>query len=208
MFYGMHHEKLDEAHMMNLRAVALDPANLGFRMNTAAVLQEADRYKDAITVLKSSAGLAKTPEEATTLDSRIKQLEEYQAQHPPAEAGNKSARPEYTGEGTTTSKTISLPAPKHPTETPHGPKQTAQGVIKGVQCTDPSTIELKVEEGGKAVSLYSNNYYEIPFSASNFTPQGEIHPCTDLEGTKASIQYFATSDKTVDGQILSIELSK
>jgi Tfp pilus assembly protein PilF len=207
MFYGMHHEKLDEAHMMNLRAVALDPANLGFRMNTAAVLQEADRYKDAITVLKSSAGLAKTPEEATTLDSRIKQLEEYQMQHPPAETDNKSARPEYTGEGTT-SKTISLPALKHPTETPHGPKQTAQGVIKGVQCTEPSTIELRVEEGGKAALLYSNNYYEIPFRASNFTPQGDIHPCTDLEGTKASIQYFATSDKTVDGQILSIELSK
>ena len=86
MFYGMHHEKLDEAHMMNLRAAALDPANLGFRMNTAVILQEEDRYKDAIPVLKSSAGLAKTPEEATNLDTRIKQLEEYQAQHAPAEA--------------------------------------------------------------------------------------------------------------------------
>ena len=29
-----------------------------------------------------------------------------------------------------------------------------------------------------------------------------MHPCTDLEGMKAGIQYFATSDKTVDGQIL------
>ncbi len=210
MFYGMHHEKLDEAHMMNLRAAALDPANLGFRLNTAAVLEEQDRYKDAITVLKSSAGLAKTPEEATTLDTRIKQLEEYQMRHPPSEADNKSARPEYTGDSpaTTRTKTISLPAPKHPTEAQHGPKQIAQGVIKGVQCTDPSTIELRVEEGGKAASLYSNNYYDIPFSASNFTPQGDIHPCTDLQGMKASIQYFATSDKTVDGQILSIELTK
>ena len=91
MFYGMHHEKLDEAHMMNLRAASLDPANLGFRMNTATILQEEDRYKDAISVLKSSAGLAKTPEEATTLDTRIKQLEEYQAQHAPAETANKAA---------------------------------------------------------------------------------------------------------------------
>jgi hypothetical protein len=77
-----------------------------------------------------------------------------------------------------------------------------------VQCTNPSTIELKVAEGGKAVSLYSNNYYDIAFSASNFTPEGEIHPCADLAGMKASIQYFATSDKTVDGQILSIELTR
>jgi Tfp pilus assembly protein PilF len=208
MFYGMHHEKLDEAHMMNLRAAALDPANLGFRLNTATVLQEQDRYKDAISVLKSSTGLAKTPEEAATLETRIKQLQEYQARHAQTEALTKPARPEYTGESTTTRKTISLPAPKHPTETPHGPKVTAQGVIQGVQCTDPSTIELKVEEGGKAVSLYSNNYYDIPFRASNYTPGGEIHPCADLAGMKASIQYFATSDKTVDGQILSIELTK
>ncbi len=210
MFYGMHHEKLDEAHMMNVRAVALDPANLGFRINAAVVLQEEDRYKDAISVLKSSAGLAKTPDEATNLDTRIKQLEEQQAQHAPAEASSKSARPEYTGDstGTTTKKTVSLPAPKHPTETPLGPKQTVQGVIKAVQCTDPSEIELKVDEGGKAVSLYSNNYYDIPFRATNYTPEGEIHPCTDLEGMKASIQYAVTSDKTVDGQILSIELTR
>jgi len=209
MFYGMHHENLDEAHLMSLRAAALDPGNLGFRLNTAMVLQEQGRYRDAISVLKSSAGLAKTPEEAATVETRIKQIEEYQARHAQTEALTKQPRPEYTGESTTTTtKTISLPAPKHPTEAPHGPKVTAQGVVQGVQCTDPSTIELKVQEGGKAVSLYSNNYYEIPFSASNFTPQGEIHPCDDLNGMKASIQYFATADKTVDGQILSIELSK
>jgi Tfp pilus assembly protein PilF len=210
MFYGMHHEKLDEAHMMNLRAAALDPANLGFRLNTAMVLQQEDRYKDAISVLKSSTGLAKTPEEAATLDIRIKQLEEYQQRHAETGALTKQARPEYTGStaSATGVKAISLPAPKHPTETQHGSKQTAQGVIHEVQCTDPSSIELKVEASGKAASLYSNNYYEIPFSASNFTPAGEIHPCTDLEGMKASIQSFATSDKTVDGQILSIGLSK
>ncbi len=210
VFYAMHHEKLDEAHMMNLRAAALDPGNLGFRLNTAMVLQEQDRYKDALSVLRSSVGLAKTPEEATTLDRRIKQLEAHQAQHSSVETNSKAARPEYTGDsaGTTKTKAISLPAPKHPTETPHGAKVTAQGIIQNVRCTDPSTIELKVQEGGKAVSLYNNNYYDIPFSATNYTPQSEIHPCIDLEGMKASIQYFATADKTVDGQILSIELSK
>jgi len=209
MFYGMHHEKLDEAHLMNLRAVALDPANLAFRLNAAIVLQEQDRYKDAVAVLKASSGLARTPEQAANLDSRIKQLEQYEAQHRQADT-NRSVRPDYTAGAaeTTTTKAINLPVPKHPTETPHGPKVTAQGVIQGVQCTDPATIELKVTTGGRAVSLYSNNYYDIPFSAVNFTPQGDIHPCGDLDGMKASIQYFATSDRTVDGQILSIELSK
>jgi tetratricopeptide (TPR) repeat protein len=210
MFYGMHHEKLDEAHMMSLRAVALDPGNLGFRLNTAMVLQEQDRYKDAIAVLKSSAGLAKTPEEAATLDTRIKQIEEYQARHAQTEALTKQARPEYTGDisSTTKTKTVSLPAPKHPTEEPHGPKQTAKGTIQGVQCTDPSTIELKVQGGAKELSLYSNNYYQIAFSAANYKPEGEIHPCTDLEGMKASIQYASTSDKTIDGQIHAMERTK
>jgi hypothetical protein len=100
------------------------------------------------------------------------------------------------------------PAPKHPTEEPRGPKYLAKGVIKGVQCTDPSMIELKVEGAGKEISLYSNNYFQIAYSASNFTPEGDIHPCTDLEGMKASVQYAVTSDKTVDGQILSVELTK
>ena len=205
-FYAKRHEKLDEAHMMNLRAVAIDPANLGFRLNAASVLQDEDRYKDAIAVLKGAAGLAKTPDEAANLDNRIKQLEAYQSQQASSETGSKPARPEYAADHNAT-KTITLPAPKHPTEAEHGPKQTAQGIINAVQCNDQE-IELKVEQGGKAVSLYNNNYYEVPFSASNFTPEGEIHPCTDLDGMKAKVAYFTTADKTVDGQILSIEVSK
>jgi tetratricopeptide (TPR) repeat protein len=215
MFYGMHHEKLDDAHLLNLKATQLDPANLNYRLNTATVLQEADRYSDAIAVLRASAGLAKTPEEAASVDSRIKELEQYQAEGDRVEAANRqargqaedTARPAYTRSDSVV-HTIAVPAPKHPTEEPRGPKQMAKGVIKDVQCTDPSMIELKVEGGVRAVSLYSNNYYQIPFSTSNYTPEGEIHPCTDLEGMKASIQYAATSDKTVDGQILSIELTK
>jgi hypothetical protein len=77
-----------------------------------------------------------------------------------------------------------------------------------VQCSGATEIELKVEGSGAPVSLYSNNYMKIDFTAANFTPTGEIHPCKDLEGMKSRIEYSETSDKTVDGQILSIELSK
>jgi len=213
VFYGMHHEKLDEAHMLDLQAVALDPGNLGYRLNTAATLQEADRYTDAIHVLQASEGLAKSPEETASVESRLKALQQYQAEREQVAGANKQAegqtpaRAKYTGSNSSTIA-MTLPAPKHPTELPSGPKYLAKGVIKGVQCTDPSTIELKVEGTGKEISLYSNNYFQITYSASNYTPEGEIHPCTDLEGMKASVQYAVTSDKTVDGQILSVELSK
>jgi hypothetical protein len=40
-------------------------------------------------------------------------------------------------------------------------------------------MELKVEGGGKTLSLHSNNYFKIQFSAVNFTPEGELHPCAD-----------------------------
>jgi hypothetical protein len=84
----------------------------------------------------------------------------------------------------------------------------ADGVIRGVRCTAPAQLELKVEGSTKGFSLYSNNYFKIDFTAVNFKPEGEIHPCRDLEGMKARVQYSETSSKLIDGQILSIELSK
>jgi len=84
----------------------------------------------------------------------------------------------------------------------------ATGVIRNVHCTSPALLELKIESAGKDVSLYSNNYYKVAFSAANYIPEGDIHPCSDLEGKKARIQYAEVSSKSIDGQILSIELSK
>jgi len=202
--YAMHHEKLDEAHIMNLTALQLDPSNMQYRMNAASVLAEADRYKDALNVLRNAQKLAKTPEATAALDNRIKELEHYQAER---ERQEEAAKNHSTQQAETT-VIATLAAPKHPTEEPRGPRLAAKGIIKGVQCSYPSTIELRVEREGKAVSLYSNNYYKIDYSAANYSPNGDIHPCSDLEGMKASIQYTATSDKTVDGQILSVQLSK
>ena len=208
-FYGTHHEKLDEAHRLNSKAVQLDPSNLNYRLNAASVLQEADHYADAVRVLQNSKGLAKTPEEAASLDNRIKELQQYESQRENmAMASRQSASKAAANAGVSQTMAVSLSPPKHPTEEPRGPKHLVKGVIKAVQCSEPSVIELEVEGAGKGVSLYSNNYYKVDYSAANFTPQGEIHPCTDLEGMKASVQYAATLDKSVDGQILSVELSK
>ncbi|AXC10985.1 hypothetical protein ACPOL_1639 [Acidisarcina polymorpha] len=207
-FYGTHHEKLEEAHALNLRAVQLDPASLDYRLNAASVLQEANRYADAIRVLKSAKGVAKTPEEAASVENRITTLERYSAQRDEAASANGQSRAVASASAVTTRPGATQPAPRHPSEEPNGPKHIAKGVIKNVRCTDPSVIQLNVEGAGKAISLYSNNYFNIHYSATNYTPDNEIHPCTDLEGMKASVQYAESSDKTVDGQILSVELSR
>jgi tetratricopeptide (TPR) repeat protein len=209
-FYGMRHEKLDEAHLLNLKAAQLDPTNVGYRVNTATILQEAERYKDAITVLKTALGVAKSPADVASVEERIASLEKYEAQREryAAESQTSAAKANSGPVSAQPAAAVELATPKHPTEAPHGARLMAKGVIEGVQCSEPAVIELTLAAGGKNFALYSNNYYKIDFSAANFTPEGEIHPCTDLQGMKATVQYSATSDKTVDGQILAVMLSK
>jgi Tfp pilus assembly protein PilF len=204
MFYGMHNEKLSQAHILNTQAISLDPGEIRYRLNAANILLKEVKPDDALRVLKEAVSAAKTPEEVAQVQNRIKEIEQDQAVRD--QADHQPAAPTNI-QTIVTAKDISTP-PKHPTEEPHGPKHLAKGVIHNVECSGSTEIELKVEGSGPPVSLYTNNYLTINFTAANFTPTGEIHPCKDLEGMKARVQYTATSDKSVDGQILAIELSK
>ena len=69
-------------------------------------------------------------------------------------------------------------------------------------------LELEVDGAAKKLALYAPDYYKVSFLATNYQPEGEIHPCTDLEGKHAIVLYAATEDKTAAGQILSIALSR
>jgi hypothetical protein len=53
----------------------------------------------------------------------------------------------------------------------------------------------------------TDHWFEVR-TAANFTPKGDLNPCTDIEGLKAKVQYAEVSDKSVAGQIISVELSK
>jgi tetratricopeptide (TPR) repeat protein len=219
-FFGMQHKNLDEAHLLNSQAVQLDPTQLGYRMNAANVLMEADRYTDAIAVLQHAIRFAKTPEEAALVQNRIDQIEQYQAHRERAVQANRQAAEGAQDEvvlkrvlpseknGGNEPAEVNPPTPKYPSGDSQGPRHMASGVIGNVHCTAPAMLELKVESAGKGVSLYSNNYYKVAFTAANYIPEGEIHPCSDLEGKKARVQYSEVSSKSIDGQILSIELSK
>ena len=66
----------------------LDPAVLSYRMNAANILMQQDRYQYAISVLKAATKVARTPEEAATLQTRIEQLEGYQTMHAGAAKAN------------------------------------------------------------------------------------------------------------------------
>ncbi len=219
-FYGMQHKNLDEAHLLNLQAVQLDPSQFDYRINTAGILMEANRDADAIAVLQHAMPFAKTPQEAALVQSRIEQIQQYRARREQAaqatlergedEQADIVLKRSSTSEksGPTEHDPVNPPAPKYPVEDSHGPKHMANGVITSVHCTAPALLELKIESEGKGVSLYSNNYYKVAFTAANYIPEGVIHPCSDLEGKKARVQYSEVSSKAIDGQIVSIELSK
>jgi len=213
--YARHHEKLDQAHILNVQAVQLEPENLNYRLNTAQVLIEEQQLPGAVGVLNAALKVAKTPEEIASVQQRIDQAETYQA----SLARAKDAEAQMAA-GISTHSVITMTraglgdqpedaeAPKYPTEEPTGKHHNVKGMLSNVHCYYPAVITFDVDQGGKKVSLYRNNYYKIVFSTANYTPTGDIKPCTEIQGMKASVDYAEVSDKTIAGQIVSIELSK
>jgi Flp pilus assembly protein TadD len=214
MFYAARHEKLDEAYMLELSAVTLEPENLNYRMNAASVLTDNQKFSSALAVLNVAAHMAKSTYDTVAVQNRIQQVEDYQAaierrQKQDSEmVTHTTVLARVNGNAIHTTEPELTTGPKYPTEPPTGTRHTVHGILRSVQCYYPSVMTLSVQQSGKTVSLYSNNYFHIDFSAANFTPENKMNPCTTIEGMKARVEYAEVSDKSIAGQILSIELSK
>jgi len=236
MFYASRNERFDEAHILNVNAIQIEPENLSYRMNASTVLVEAKQFPGAIGVLKAAEKVAKSPGEIAMVQTRITQVEQFQAASERARMQNVEAGAHTSGaSGDQTSVTFagqtsstqsdatktlvfrrvdgkmigkSEDTPKYPTGDSTGPRHTIQGVLRDVRCSYPNVIALSVDHAGKMITLYNNNFYKIVFTTANYEPDGDIKPCTGIEDMKASVKYAEVSDKAVAGQILSIELSK
>ena len=200
-YYGMNHEKLEDAHRLNVRAIELDPANLNFRVNAASILMAMNRGSDAMAVLKTAAKMAKKPEDVALVQNRIDEIRRIQAARAQSAAdvsAQASAAPIVVGA-----------RPKYPTMPVTAAKFTAEGVIRGVKCNYPTEIEFRVEAAsGKNVSLYDNDFSNIELTAIGLAFSGSVNPCSDFEGKKARVKYIASSDQSVDGQVVAVELRK
>jgi tetratricopeptide (TPR) repeat protein len=220
-YYMSDSTKANEAHVMNLHAISLEPDNLNYRLNAAVVLMNEHQYANAIGVLKEASHVAKTPEQVALVDARIAQIEQIQtavAQRPQSGPGPTTFVTDTRTSVISSSdgsKLVLRPTgpddhPRYPTEEPTGPRHTVRGVLRNVHCSYPFIITLSVDQGAKgpAVALYRNDFQKIEYTATNFTPEGDLNPCTSMEGLKATVQYAEVSDKSIAGQILSIQLSK
>jgi tetratricopeptide (TPR) repeat protein len=236
MFYASRDKKLDDAHLLNVHAVQLEPENLSYRINTATVLVEEKQFPGALGVLKAATKVAKGADEIAMVQTRMKQIEQFQISVDRAQKQNDEATAQIPGgpavrtSGMLTAQTSGMQVdpgktmvfrrvngtmvgkledePKFPAGDSTGPRHTVSGVLRSVQCSYPTVIALGVEQAGKTITLYNNNYYKIVFTTANYEPEGDIKPCTGIEDMKASVKYAEVSDKVVAGQILSIELSR
>jgi tetratricopeptide (TPR) repeat protein len=224
-FYAIRHQRLDEAHMLNAEAVQRDPANLAYRINTANVLMEEQQFENAKNVLKLALTVAKTPDQIKMVQDRIQQIDKYQADLERAKTQNSTT----VTQTFTTTQSGSSPsdasrvmvfskvngkvmgkleeAPNYPADAT-GPHHTVQGILKNIRCSYPNVLALDLDQSGKTITLYSNNYYKIVFTTANYDTNDAIKPCTEIEDMKAKIAYAEVSSKNAAGQILSIELSK
>ena len=210
-FYAMRHEHLDDAHILSLQAVELDPGAVTFRVNCANMLLEMQRYDDAVAVLRAAVKVARNPSQAAAVQSQIDQIESFQKQRAEAESyasAQNSVPTVRRNEAPRIVTTVAEP-PKHPTVKTNGPRHIAVGIMRNVACSYPSELELKLDVAGrKSLSLYNNEMQGIDLSAAGFTPSGSMNPCTDFEGRKARIEFVGSPDKSVDGQVVAIELRK
>jgi Tfp pilus assembly protein PilF len=207
-FLGMRRRDLDEARMMGLTAVSLDPANAGYRINLANILLAMGQGENAVRVLSLAAKLAKTPQETQAVDNMLMNAQEYAAAQQRSAEQNRRMAEEVKTEGEGVSTVVALPQLTRRKEfVPSGPHRFLVGTLKSVHCDAPM-LELTVSSDTKTLALHADNYYKIQFTAINFQPSGDLNPCRDLENRSAKVEYVESSDKSDAPHLIAIELHK
>ena len=209
VFLGMRGHNLEEAHMMGLTAVSLDPANVGYRINVANVLMRMQQGKNAVEVLRAAGKLAKTPAEAAAVENMLMNAEAYAEALEQAENRQMNEISSTDEEGTvsTASDVPHLAHRKEKEFVPSGPHRYVVGVLKNVHCDAPD-LDLAVTSGAKTLALHSDNYYKLQFTALGFQPSGDLNPCSDLENKSAKVEYVESADKSDAPHLIAIELHK
>lgn len=220
-FYTMHNEKLDEAHALLSHAIELEPEQLNYRMNAASLEMQRKEYPNAIRILQAALAAANQPSQVAMIQSRISQIQNYQeqsnrprpAEMPPAAVSETTER-QYTVTTEDGKKVITgarqLPNDDkvYPVAAASAKHHTVSGTLHDVKCAYPTVLTMTLEQGDKKAQLFTTNYYKIPFGAANFTPPNNLDPCKMIEGMKARVEYADVTDPDVNGQIVSIMLSK
>jgi len=77
-FYNLRGERLEEARMLGLQAVELEPGNIHYRLNVAGVLMRMERPGDAVRVTQKALSMAKTPEDSARAKAFLESALKYE----------------------------------------------------------------------------------------------------------------------------------
>lgn len=202
------HGNLEEARIMTLKAVSLDPANVGYRINLANILLALGRGPNAVEVLRDATRLAKTPEETHAVDNLLANAQQYAARQLREPEQNRRLPDEAGSRKEQTAPATDLLHGTHPSGSDgSGPHRFVVGVLKDVRCDSP-TLDLTVTSRANTVTLHADNYFKIRFTALNLNLRGELEPCTDLENRTAKVEYLESADKTGAPHLIAVELHK
>ncbi|HMK23746.1 MAG TPA: hypothetical protein VK466_15550, partial [Terriglobales bacterium] len=198
-FLWKHGRDLEEAKGLASRAVSLDAYNVGYRIHLADILLSNGDVELAIETLRRAAMVAKTSEEIATVDQRLKDVTAYAAVLV-ADDGAK-------GKTTTPANGTSQPERTDKRDpVPNGPHRFVTGVLKAVHC-EPPALDLTVTSRTETVTLHSDNYYQIQFTAL-FPPTRDLQPCHDLEDKPARVEYIEWSKGGHTPWLIAVELHK
>jgi tetratricopeptide (TPR) repeat protein len=208
-FLGMRHRNLEEARLMGLQAVTLDPANVDYRINVANVLLAMGQAENAVRVLENASKVAKTPQETQAVDNLLMNAREYAAaQEENAQHNHRLREETKTTLASATPAQAGIPRLAHRKEfVASGPHHFLVGVLKAVHCDTP-VLDLTVSSGAKTLALHTDNYFKIQFSVLNFQLTGDLEPCSDLENRPAKIEYVESADKADAPHLIAVELHK
>jgi tetratricopeptide (TPR) repeat protein len=215
VFFGMRQKNLGEAHILALQALTIDPSNVAYWLNDAMILRTGRREQDAIRVMRNALKVAQSSAEMEQVQNALQMAEQYEAAQKSYEEGSRRASEEESAAKLTPAadketgkmEETAPPVLQHRSEgAPQGPRRTSIGTIKNVQCSSPARMEFELQAEHGPVALHADNYYKIQFSTLGFNPKGELHPCSDLEGMSARVEFMEVSGKP--GQITAVELRK
>jgi len=210
-------DKMNEAHLMALAAVTLEPGNINYRLNLVQVLEHMDRANDAVKVAERAEGMARTPAEhdmARQALANAKDLQNFQRQareRQEAAAKAQAALGGDKGPGSNPGAESPAPPPILPPEHPARPalmpgERVVDGRIRDARCSGDSTLNLSMVSSDGETELYNDNYFQITFRALNFTPEGTLHPCADLKGRHARVTYHPAKGGLDQGEIVEVDL--
>ena len=171
--------------MLSLHAVQIEPEEVRYRINSAMVAMAQQDPDNALNILRATLPIAKTGGDIAVVTYEIQRVQRYKDELERAHNFEKS-RPNSDAEVETHTNSVSSttdtgPEVHYPDAPPTGPHHTARGVLRAVRCSYPTVLTLTVDHRGNPVSLYSNNYYKIPFQHPQLCPHRRPRP---LQGNR------------------------